>query len=143
MAERKDKSHLQKFLKRHTSDSIPDWDNVKFTRFQAKKSGAEAKPFENFYDAKVPGSYSEEDARRLSVQDDLKKGDLVVIEATAIRFTASNTGSPKKRWRSSPDKGEKKWVARFRLMTMWKLQNSDMNSDEEDATRRKGKGKMI
>ncbi|KAG8915935.1 hypothetical protein FRC00_005756 [Tulasnella sp. 408] len=146
MAERKDRGHLQKFLKRHTSDSAtPEWDSVKFTRFQAKKEEAQAKPFENFYDARRPGSYGKEDARDLSVRDDLKDGDLVIIEATAIRFPASN--SPGKGWGSSPGKGEKKWVARFRLMTMWKLRNSDLNSEEEDATLgpslRKGKGKMI
>lgn len=146
MVEAKDKQHLHKFLKRHTSDSTPEWDNIKFTRFQAKKSDSEAKPFKRYYDAREAGSYCNEDAGSLSIREDLRNGDLVIVEATAIRFAAFN--SPKKKWGSSPEKNDKKWVARFRLMTLWKLKDSEADtSDEDDAkpgpSRGKGKAKMV
>ncbi|KAG8965741.1 hypothetical protein FRC05_003058 [Tulasnella sp. 425] len=147
MVEPKDTQHLQKFLKRHTSDSTPEWDNVKFTRFQAKKADTEAKPFKRYYDARDAGSYGNEDAGGLSVREDLRNGDLVIVEATAIRFAAFN--SPKKKWGSSPEKSDKRWVARFRLMVLWKLKDSEApTSDDEDyakpgPSRGKGKAKMI
>ncbi|KAG8938013.1 hypothetical protein FRC00_002952 [Tulasnella sp. 408] len=143
MVEPRDRHLLTKFLKRHSSDPSPEWENVKFSRFQAKRDEADAKPFKHYYDARNPESYGKSDAKSLSVQTDLHHGDLVIVEATAIRF--ASTGSPGKKWSSSP---EKKWVARFRLMSLWKLKDSeeewsDDDSDSPKPSHHKGKGKEL
>lgn len=100
----------------------------------------QAKPFKHYYDAREAESYGESNADRLSVQTDLRHGDLVIVEATAIRFASA--GSPEKKWTNSP---EKKWVARFRLMAMWKLYDGEEESsdDEPEPSHQKGKGKVI